>query len=263
MPSAARSLVPGSRRDAPGRRSSRGPGRASRRIVGRAPARRRPWPATMGRGTKSEPLAEGRGRRSRRSRPPCGGRDRSGDRSCRGSSSEADSAASASTTKSTGTMLTVPEPSPRRRNTPGEPAAAPSPAARSTGRRTCRSRPSASLPPRRPGGRSCGDAAPHHLHLRLELRLLVVVLEALAHVEVGLAEDAPRPAGNVGGGDVVQTVEALGALQELEDVPRPLHVDPVRRRPPRPRGRTRRRGGRPRAATRGARGRDRPRSPGP
>ena len=72
-----------------------------------------------------------------------------------------------------------------------------------------------------------GQPALRHLHLGLELRALVVVLEALAHVEVGLAKDALRGAGDKGGGDVVQSGEALRLAQELQDVPGAEHVDAV------------------------------------
>src|SRR5207244_12263299 len=63
--------------------------------------------------------------------------------------------------------------------------------------------------------------------LRLELRLLVGVAEALSHVEVVLAE-APRVlAGDEGRRDVREAPQApprLAALRELEHTSRALHV---------------------------------------
>jgi hypothetical protein len=52
-----------------------------------------------------------------------------------------------------------------------------------------------------------------------------VVLEALAHVEVGLAEGPPRRPGDVGGRDVQEALEAPRLADELEDVLGPLDVD--------------------------------------
>ena len=120
-----------------------------------------------------------------------------------------DSRAIASTTKSTGTRFTVPRPRPMRTKTPGDGSTAPSRAGRSTGRRTSPSPPSASRPPRCPAGRSAAAGrSPDDLDLGLELRLLVVVLEALAHVQVRLAEVADGGPGDVGGRDVVEALEA-------------------------------------------------------
>jgi hypothetical protein len=74
-----------------------------------------------------------------------------------------------------------------------------------------------------------GHRAFHHLHLGQELRLLVVVLEGLAHVQIALAKGPHVLPRDVGRRDVVQPVEALRALEELQHMPSPEHVDAVRR----------------------------------
>ena len=73
-----------------------------------------------------------------------------------------------------------------------------------------------------------GQGASRHQHLGLELGPLVVVLEALAQVEVALAEDAPDGARDVGGGDVVQPLETLRLGEELEHMAGAHHVDAMR-----------------------------------
>src|SRR4029079_13005068 len=61
--------------------------------------------------------------------------------------------------------------------------------------------------------------------LGLELGRLVVVLEALTAIELVLVDDAGPVAGDVGGADVVEPLEALDGSAEGEDVAGPLDVD--------------------------------------
>jgi len=65
-------------------------------------------------------------------------------------------------------------------------------------------------------------------HLGLELRRLVVVLEALAEGQLVLVHDAFSKACDVRGAHVVQALEAFAALAELEQVGRALDVDLLR-----------------------------------
>ena len=81
-----------------------------------------------------------------------------------------------------------------------------------------------------PGAQDGGRGGPHaalDLDLGPELRLLVVILKALALIKLILADDACAIAGDVAGGDVVQARERVAVLAEVEDVNGARDVDAV------------------------------------